>query len=200
MFMSLYNFNAILKIAQERDFKAIGSFNLHCIEMLPAFFKAAQQSDSPLMIQISTGTAEYLGYRLLVDAVRSLAESENVPTCLHLDHCSDISAIETAMDAGFTSVMYDGSHLDLEENIGNTRIVVGLEALHGENVTPVKFVVAWTENGALKGGTAQALRIATALNIPIINLGRAQNAQELEAMVLAVDELQADLKNKKVIG
>lgn len=46
--MSLYNFNAILKIAQERDFKAIGSFNLHCIEMLPAFFKAAQQSDSPI--------------------------------------------------------------------------------------------------------------------------------------------------------
>jgi fructose-bisphosphate aldolase class II len=79
--------------------------------MLPAFFKAAQNSHSPLMIQISTGTAEYLGYRLLVDAVRSLAESENVPTCLHLDHCSDISAIETAMNAGFSSVMYDGSHL-----------------------------------------------------------------------------------------
>lgn len=82
----------------------------------------------------------------------------------------------------------------------NTRIVVGLEALHGENVTPVKFIVAWTENGALKGGTAQALRIATALNIPIINLGSAQTAQELEALVLAVDELQTDLKNKKVIG
>lgn len=44
--MSLYNFNEILKIAQERDFKAIGSFNLHCIEMLPAFFKAAQNGDA----------------------------------------------------------------------------------------------------------------------------------------------------------
>lgn len=54
--MSLYNFNEILKIAQARNFKAIGSFNLHCIEMLPAFFKAAQNSNSPLMIQISTGT------------------------------------------------------------------------------------------------------------------------------------------------
>ncbi len=68
--MSLYNFNEILNIAQERNFKAIGSFNLHCIEMLPAFFKAAQNSHSPLMIQISTGTAEYLGYRLLVDSLR----------------------------------------------------------------------------------------------------------------------------------
>ncbi len=131
--MSLYNFNEILKIAQERDFKAIGSFNLHCIEMLPAFFKAAQNSRSPLMIQISTGTAEYLGYRLLVDAVRSLADSENIPTCLHLDHCSDIKAIETAMNAGFSSVMYDGSHLSLEENIGKTRIVV--EMARPRNIT-----------------------------------------------------------------
>ncbi len=60
--MSLYNFNEILKIAQERDFeKRLAQFNLHCIEMLPAFFKAAQNSRSPLMIQISTGTAEYPG-------------------------------------------------------------------------------------------------------------------------------------------
>ena len=72
--------------------------------------------------------------------------------------------------------------------------------MHGPEVTPVSFVVCWTEGGLLKGGTAQALRIATALNIPIINLGSAQTAQELEALVLAVDELQADLKNKKVIG
>lgn len=85
------------------------------------------------MIQISTGTAEYLGYRLLVDAVRSLADSENIPTCLHLDHCSDIKAIETAMNAGFSSVMYDGSHLSLEENIGNTRIVV--EMARPRNIT-----------------------------------------------------------------
>ena len=48
--MSLYNFNEILKIAQARNFKAIGSFNLHCIEMLPAFFKAAQNSHSPLTV------------------------------------------------------------------------------------------------------------------------------------------------------
>ncbi len=83
--MSLYNFNEILKIAQERDFKAIGSFNLHCIEMLPAFFKAAQNSRSPLMIQISTGTAEYLGYRLLVDAVRSLAAVKiSRPACISI--------------------------------------------------------------------------------------------------------------------
>lgn len=72
--------------------------------------------------------------------------------------------------------------------------------MHGPEVTPVSFVVCWTEGGLLKGGTAQALRIATALNIPIINLGSAQSAQELEALVLAIDELQASFKDKKVIG
>lgn len=130
--MSLYNFNEILKSLRKEILKRLARLTctvLRCYRL----FKAAQNSRSPLMIQISTGTAEYLGYRLLVDAVRSLADSENIPTCLHLDHCSDIKAIETAMNAGFSSVMYDGSHLSLEENIGNTRIVV--EMARPRNIT-----------------------------------------------------------------
>ena len=81
----------------------------------------------------------------------------------------------------------------------NTRIMIGMEAIHGEMVQASKFVVCWTPGGQLKGGTAQALRIATALNIPIINLGFATTAQELEALVLKVDELQAQLKSKRII-
>ena len=76
----------------------------------------------------------------------------------------------------------------------NTRIMIGLEAVHGEMVQASKFVVCWTPGGHLKGGTAQALRIATALNIPIINLGSATTAQELEALVLKVDEVQNQMK------
>ena len=104
--MSLYNFTDLLQVAKQREFKALGSFNLHCLEMLPAFFKAAEKTNSPLMIQISTGTAKYLGHQLLVDAICSLSASKNVPACLHLDHCSDLEAIQTAIDAGFSSVMY----------------------------------------------------------------------------------------------
>lgn len=76
----------------------------------------------------------------------------------------------------------------------NTRIMVGMEALHGEMVKASRFVVCWTEGGLLKGGTAQALRVAVAMNVPIINLGKATNAKELEAMVLKVDEIQQELK------
>jgi len=131
--MNLYNFNDLLQVAKQRNFKAIGSFNLHCLEMLPAYFKAAKQTNSPLMIQISSGTADYVGYKLLVDSVCSLSASENVPTCLHLDHCSKIEDIKTAIDAGFSSVMYDGSHLDISENIANTRKVIDIA--HSRNIS-----------------------------------------------------------------
>ncbi|AUV03330.1 class II fructose-bisphosphate aldolase [Phytobacter ursingii] len=145
--MSLHNFTALLEIAKVRQFKAVGSFNLHCLEMLPAFFKAAKQTNSPLMIQISTGTAHYLGYQLLVDSVRSLSASENVPTCLHLDHCSDINAIQTAIDAGFSSIMYDGSHLDINENIANTRIVVEMARPRGISVEAELGAIGGSEDG-----------------------------------------------------
>ena len=145
--MSLHNFTALLEIAKARQFKAVGSFNLHCLEMLPAFFKAAKQTNSPLMIQISTGTAHYLGYQLLVDSVRSLSASENVPTCLHLDHCSDINAIQTAIDAGFSSIMYDGSHLDINENIANTRIVVEMARPRGISVEAELGAIGGSEDG-----------------------------------------------------
>ncbi|AMG97838.1 MULTISPECIES: class II fructose-bisphosphate aldolase [Serratia] len=145
--MKLYNFNELLSVAKARDFKAIGSFNLHCLEMLPAFFKAAKSMHSPLMIQISTGTAEYLGYRLLVDSVRSLAQSEDVPTCLHLDHCSDIASIETAIDAGFSSVMYDGSHLEMDENIANTRRVIDIARQHNVSVEAELGAIGGSEDG-----------------------------------------------------
>ena len=145
--MSLHNFTALLEIAKARQFKAVGSFNLHCLEMLPAFFKAAKQTNSPLMIQISTGTAHYLGYQLLVDSVRSLSASENVPTCLHLDHCSDINAIQTAIDTGFSSIMYDGSHLDINENIANTRIVVEMARPRGISVEAELGAIGGSEDG-----------------------------------------------------
>lgn len=145
--MSLHNFTALLEIANARQFKAVGSFNLHCLEMLPAFFKAAKQTNSPLMIQISTGTAHYLGYQLLVDSVRSLSASENVPTCLHLDHCSDINAIQTAIDTGFSSIMYDGSHLDINENIANTRIVVEMARPRGISVEAELGAIGGSEDG-----------------------------------------------------
>ncbi len=131
--MKLYNFTELRAIAKERGFQALGSFNLHCLEMLPAFFKAAKETNSPLMIQISTGTALFLGHELIVDSIKSLSKTMDVPACLHLDHCSNIDDIKKAIDSGFSSVMYDGSHLPLAENIANTKIVIAYA--HPRNIT-----------------------------------------------------------------
>lgn len=73
----------------------------------------------------------------------------------------------------------------------NTRIMLGCGQLHGELVKPVKFVVCWTQDGLVKGGTGQALRLAQALEIPVVNFGKARSAAELEAMVHEIDRLQS---------
>jgi len=147
----LHNFMELEKIAKERGFNAVGSFNLHCIEMLPAYFEAALDTQSPLMIQISTGTAHYLGYDLLVASIKALVNEHNVPTCLHLDHCSNIDDIKLAIDKGFSSVMYDGSHLPLAENIANTNVVI--DYAHPKNVS------VEAELGAI-GGSEDGKQIA----------------------------------------
>ncbi|AZO48070.1 hypothetical protein [Mesorhizobium sp. M4B.F.Ca.ET.058.02.1.1] len=78
----------------------------------------------------------------------------------------------------------------------NVRQILGCEAVNGPTVTPVKFVICWTEGAKMKGGTAQALRIAQSCEIPIINLGFAKDAGELEKMVLQIDALQAQFKEQ----
>jgi fructose-bisphosphate aldolase, class II len=103
---------------------AIGAFNVHCLEMLPAMLEGAKESEVPIIIQTSPGTAEYIGFDLLVSSIKTLADRLDVNVCLHLDHCKDINLIKKAIDAGYTSVMYDGSSLPLEENIRNTQVVV----------------------------------------------------------------------------
>ncbi len=70
----------------------------------------------------------------------------------------------------------------------NTRQVLGCEQVHGEQVQPVKFIVCWTQDGKMVGGTSQALRIAKSLGIKIINFGSAKNADELEAMVISIEK------------
>lgn len=103
---------------------AIGAFNLHCFEMLPSMVKGAEEINRPIIIQTSLGTAEYIGFETLIAAVKSLAERSSIDVCLHMDHCKDIEALKKAMDCGYSSVMYDGSALPLEENIKNTKEVV----------------------------------------------------------------------------
>lgn len=126
------NSNEILKNAKLNKY-GIGTFNVHCLEMLPSMVKSGIIKNAPVILQISNGTAEYIGMKLLVNSMKTLVEDTNLPFVLHLDHTKDFEMIKKAIDAGFTSVMIDGSSLSLSENIELTKRVV--EYAHSKNVS-----------------------------------------------------------------
>lgn len=136
------------QLFEENDGKrAIGAFNVHCLEMLPAMLEGAKEINSPIIIQTSLGTAEYIGFDLLVSSLRTLSEKLDVDVCLHMDHCKDIDAIKRAIDMGYTSVMYDGSSLPLEENIRNTQIVVDYASSKNVSVEGEVGTIGGAEEG-----------------------------------------------------
>ena len=112
---------------------AVGAFNVHCFEMVPAMIQAAEELNVPIILQTSLGTAEYIGFAPLIAAVKALAEKSSVDVALHMDHCKSVEALKKAIDCGYSSVMYDGSSLPIEENIKNTKEVVAYA--HAKNVS-----------------------------------------------------------------
>ncbi|AEB06237.1 fructose-bisphosphate aldolase [Coriobacterium glomerans PW2] len=126
---------------------AIGSFNTHNIEMLPAIIRAAANQKTPVIIQTSEGTASYIGQRNLVAVCRSMAEEYGVDVVLHLDHAKDFAEIRKAVDAGFSSVMFDGSALPFKENILGTKRVVAYARGGGASVEGELGTVGGTEDG-----------------------------------------------------
>lgn len=111
----------------------VGAFNVHCFEMVPAMIQAAEELNVPIILQTSLGTAEYIGFEPLIAAVKALAEKSSVDVALHMDHCKSVEALKKAIDCGYSSVMYDGSSLPIEENIKNTKEVVAYA--HAKNVS-----------------------------------------------------------------
>jgi fructose-bisphosphate aldolase class II len=113
----------------------VGAFNIHSLEVVPAMIRAAEEMDAPIILQTSTGTVEYIGYKQLVAVVRSIADESHINVALHMDHCKSFEAIAKAIDAGFSSVMYDGSSLPLEENIANTQKIVAFAHYHTPKIS-----------------------------------------------------------------
>ncbi|EDP11495.1 class II fructose-bisphosphate aldolase [Amedibacillus dolichus] len=135
-----------LKEADELNM-AIGAFNTHNLEMLPAIIKAAVNQKTPVIIQTSCGTANYVGHKNLVAVCRSMADEYGINVVLHLDHAKDFDEIRKAIDAGYSSVMFDGSSLPLKENILGTKRVVDYAKLHNVSVEAELGTVGGTEDG-----------------------------------------------------
>jgi len=103
---------------------AIGAFNVNNMEIVQGIISAAQTEKSPLILQVSAGARRYAGQTYIVKLVEAALEESDLPLCLHLDHGQDFDICKQVIDAGFTSVMIDGSHHPFEENIRVTREVV----------------------------------------------------------------------------
>ena len=131
----------------ERLNMTIGAFNMHNLEMLPDMIRAAKEMGAPIIIQTSVDTAKSIGYNVIVAVVEELANSMIVDVALHLDHAKDFDAIKDAIEAGYSSVMFDGSSLPFKENIEKTKLVVEYAHARGVSVEGELGTIGGTEEG-----------------------------------------------------
>ncbi len=126
-----------------REHYAIGAFNINNMEFIQAITDAANESKSPVILQVSSSAIKYARINYLMKMVEAAVESTNIPIALHLDHGPDFETCKMCIDSGFTSVMIDASKYDFEENVRITKEVVDYAHSHG--------VVVEAELGTLAG-------------------------------------------------
>ncbi len=122
---------------------AIGAFNINNMEIIQGIVDAANEKNSPVILQVSSSAIKYARMPYLMKMVEAAVETTKIPIALHLDHGPDFETCKECVDAGFTSVMIDGSKYSFEENIELTKKVV--EYAHS------KGVVVEAELGKLAG-------------------------------------------------
>ncbi len=103
---------------------AIGAFNVNNMEIIQAIVDAAKEENSPVILQASSSAIKYARINYLMKMIEAAVGETDVPIAMHLDHGPDFETCKMCIDAGFTSVMIDGSKYDFEENIALTKKVV----------------------------------------------------------------------------
>lgn len=121
--MPLVTTKKMLLDAQKENY-AIGAFNVENMEMVMAVIEAAEEMQSPVILQTTPSTVRYGGLNLYCANVSAAAQKASVPVALHLDHGSSFPLAMQALREGYTSIMIDGSALPLEENVKLTKNVV----------------------------------------------------------------------------
>ena len=121
--MSLVTTTELLKNAQEGNY-AIGAFNVENMEMVMAVIQAAEELNSPVILQTTPSTVKYAGLDYYLANAKVAAERASVPVAMHLDHGSSFELAMQALRTGYTSIMIDGSHESFEDNIALSKAVV----------------------------------------------------------------------------
>jgi fructose-bisphosphate aldolase class II len=126
--------NKDLMVPARKNCYAIGAFNAQNLESLSAIVEAATEENSPVIIAISPSTIKYAGLAYISNLVKTAAQLTMVPMTMHLDHGEDFDTAAKCVDAGFTSVMIDGSFLKFDENVALTKRVVSIVHPKGVSV------------------------------------------------------------------
>jgi 6-phospho-5-dehydro-2-deoxy-D-gluconate aldolase len=133
---------------------AVAQININNFQWAEAILEAAQEEQSPVIVASSDRLVDYLGgFKTIATMINSIIEEKNitVPVALHLDHGGSVKRCKEAIDAGYTSVMIDGSHHPIDENIEMTKQVVDYARLHGVSVEAEVGTVGGNEDGLIGG-------------------------------------------------
>ena len=150
----LVTLSEILEDAEKRKY-GVGLFNMLNLEMARGIIEAAEEERSPLILGVAEVHLPLIPFEYAALIMRDIAERASVPVCLHFDHGTDFEKIRAAAEAGFTSVMYDGSALPYEENLAGTRRVVEMAHALGVSVEAELGHVGGAEGGADDGLESQ---------------------------------------------
>lgn len=144
--MTVVSLPEILGPAFEQRY-GVAAFNAVDDITMDGLIKAAEESRSPLIIQISVKTVQFWGVDVVKDMFTDMARRVSVPVTLHLDHCPDPEVARLCLDAGWNSVLFDGSKLSYEENFAHTAEIVKMAAQTGACVEGELVAVAGVEDG-----------------------------------------------------
>ena len=147
--LGLVNTKKMFDVALERRF-AVPGYNINNLEQLQAIIMGCGESESPVIIQISQGARAYANQTMLRYLAQGGVEmgkelGYNIPIALHLDHGNSFELCKSCIDSGFSSVMFDGSHLDYEENVKVTKKVVDYAEQNNVSVEAELGVLAGIE-------------------------------------------------------
>ncbi|MBC8584088.1 class II fructose-1,6-bisphosphate aldolase [Oscillospiraceae bacterium NSJ-64] len=163
--MMLVSAKEMLTKAKEGKY-AVGQFNINNLEWTKMVLTTAQENNSPVILGVSEGAGKYMcGYKTIVGMVNGMLEEMKitVPVALHLDHGSYEGALK-CIEAGFSSVMFDGSHYGIDENIEKTKEIIRIAFAKGISVEAEVGSIGGEEDGVIGAGEvadpAECKRIA----------------------------------------
>jgi fructose-bisphosphate aldolase, class II len=151
--MPIVSAKEMLETARKKGY-GVGQFNINNLEWTKAVLLTAEENKSPVILGVSEGAGKYMGgYKTVVNMVKGMMEFYNisVPVAIHLDHGS-FEGAKQAMDAGFSSVMFDGSHYPIEENIEKTKEIVAIATAKGISVEAEVGGIGGEEDGVVGAG------------------------------------------------